>query len=203
MWEARTTGVGVPGLSAAAEVVISGADQIVSLTLEPGIAFSGRVMFEGTSIKPPANLTKTRAELSPARSGSIVGLTAANLTATGEFTIPNVPAGRYSLSAVLPLPPHESGWYVKSVTAGGAETLDTGIDVRSGADMSGAVITMTDRPTEIAGTMSDSTGAAAPEYFIIVFSADQAHWTPSSRRIMQTRPSSDGSFSFRNLPPGH
>jgi hypothetical protein len=61
---------------------------------------------------------------------------------------------------------------------------------------------MTDRPTELSGTMTDATGAAAPEYFMIVFSADPAHWVPSSRRIMQTRPSSDGSFVFRNLPPG-
>ena len=131
-----------------------------------------------------------------------MGAVSADLKASGEFTIGSVPSGRFTLTAILPVPSHESGWYVKSVMAGGVETLDAGIEIRAGADMSGAVITMTDRPTEIAGTMTDSTGAAAPEYFIIVFSADQAHWTPGNRRIMQTRPSSDGSFSFRNLPPG-
>jgi hypothetical protein len=65
-----------------------------------------------------------------------------------------------------------------------------------------AVVTMTDRTTEISGTMSDATGRPAPDYFIIVFPADRALWSPMSRRILQTRPAQDGKYTFRSLPSG-
>lgn len=37
---------------------------------------------------------------------------------------------------------------------------------------------------------------------MIVFSTDHALWNATSRRVVATRPAADGSFSFRNLPPG-
>ena len=37
---------------------------------------------------------------------------------------------------------------------------------------------------------------------MIVFARDQTYWTPQSRRIQAKRPSSDGRFTFPNLPPG-
>jgi hypothetical protein len=37
---------------------------------------------------------------------------------------------------------------------------------------------------------------------VIVFPADKTLWTWQTRRIQQARPSHDGKFAFRNLPPG-
>ena len=61
---------------------------------------------------------------------------------------------------------------------------------------------MTDRVSETAGTIQDSAGQAAPEYFIVAFPSDRALWAWNSRRIQQARPGRDGRFSFRNLPAG-
>lgn len=38
--------------------------------------------------------------------------------------------------------------------------------------------------------------------FIVVFSTNRRFWFPNSRRIVSVRPSSTGSYSIRNLPPG-
>ena len=64
------------------------------------------------------------------------------------------------------------------------------------------VITFTDRPAELSGSMMDGDGRPAPEYFIVVFAADKAYWAPQSRRIQAKRPGTDGRFVFSNLPPG-
>ena len=37
---------------------------------------------------------------------------------------------------------------------------------------------------------------------MIVFPVDNRHWIPSSRRVQGVRPSTDGRFTFRNLPAG-
>ena len=47
----------------------------------------------------------------------------------------------------------------------------------------------------------DPAGRAATEYYILVFSADRAHWTPGSRRVRTTRPATDGAFTIKGIPP--
>lgn len=203
---AGAVGADSPSLFATTEVRVSGGDQSLTLQLQPGVSVSGRIAFDASTIKPPADLTRVRVGLVPFQTTSVPvapGLVSmVSATATGEFTINNVPPGRYRIEVTLPLPSHESGWYPKSMTLAGQEAFEGWAEIRSGAPVTGALLTMTDRPTEISGTMTDATGAPAPEFFIIVFSADQSHWVPRSRRIGQVRPASDGLFVFRNLPPG-
>ena len=192
-------------LIAVAEVRVSGVDQALTLPLQPGVSVSGRITFEGSTVKPPADLTRVRVFANAAPTGPVGAPGSSSsgaVSASGEFTIANVRPGRYRLEATLPLPPHESGWYPKSVSIAGQEAYEGWAEVRPGGNVTGAVITMTDRPTEISGTMTDATGAPAPEYFMIAFSADQSHWIPGGRRIQQVRPASDGLFVFRHLPPG-
>jgi hypothetical protein len=68
-------------------------------------------------------------------------------------------------------------------------------------DVSGAVLTLTDRPSELSGTFRAASGQAAPEFFVVVLPADRALW-PSARRLKSTRPASDGRFAFSGLPAG-
>jgi hypothetical protein len=82
----------------------------------------------------------------------------------------------------------------------GRDTLDTPVDLREGTD--GAVITFTDRTTELNGTIQDASGQPAPEYHVVVFARDKAHWIAQSRRIRTARPGVDGKYVIHNLPPG-
>ncbi len=78
--------------------------------------------------------------------------------------------------------------------------LDVPIDLREGAD--NAVITFTDRITELTGMIQDAGGQPAPEYHIVLFSRDKTYWAPTSRRIRTVRPAADGKYVMPHLPPG-
>ena len=45
-------------------------------------------------------------------------------------------------------------------------------------------------------------GKPATDYTIVVAPSDNRFWIPGSRRIVTTRPSTDGRYLFRALPPG-
>ncbi len=193
---------GPPAAGAAAlfgmtTIAMSGSDVDTTVTLESGVAVSGRLVFEGNTLKPPADLTKIRVSLTAVRSKiPSLGVPAVNADAAGAFTFPGVTPGRYRLTAV-----GTGGWQVKSAVVDGRDTLDTPIDIGRG-DVRDAAITFTDLVSEISGDLLDTAGHPAPGYFIIVFPVDQTYWVPQSRRIQSTRPASDGKFRVQNLPPG-
>jgi len=70
------------------------------------------------------------------------------------------------------------------------------------ADLTGVVLTLSDRFTELSGTAEGGTGIAGAEPAVLVFPADRVFWQPRSRRIAWTKPDASGGFVFRGLPPG-
>jgi hypothetical protein len=70
-------------------------------------------------------------------------------------------------------------------------------------DVEGILITFTDRAAEVTGSVVDARGQAAPEYTVVVFAKDNAFWLPQSRRVVLTRPASNGTYRVRGLPPGN
>jgi len=90
---------------------------------------------------------------------------------------------------------------MKSVVSNGVDTLDSALEV-STADVSGIVITFTDRPTDLSGRLLDAAGRPAPEYSVVAFSSDRAFWTLGARRLRTARPDSEGKFQVQGLPPG-
>jgi hypothetical protein len=85
---------------------------------------------------------------------------------------------------------------------GGRDVSDVPFEVKPSQDVSGLLVTFTDRPTELSGTVIDQAGRAAPGFPIVVFSTDRTYWTIGSRRVQQARPSSDGKYKLSGLPPG-
>jgi hypothetical protein len=188
---------------ARADVVLDGQDiSGVSLTLQPGMVIAGKVQLEGTNTQPP-DLSRVRVNLMPAQvPGEIsLGQTQIQPDATGSFSISGVTPGRYRLMASIPSPrPDTLGWQLKSSMVHGRDTLDDPIDLRESTD--GAVVTFTDRVTELNGAILDAGGQPAPEYTVVVFARDKTYWTSQSRRIRTVRPAADGKFVMPNVPPG-
>jgi hypothetical protein len=187
---------------ASTQVVVEGENITgLSLSLEPGLTISGQVRFEGTAMTPPADLRSIRVSANPAAPGSVsFAPGAVNVTSDGRFTIAGVTPGRYRLSASFPGSGRPGGWLLKSVVAGGQDSLDAPFTLPANQHVMDATITFTDRLAQIAGTLQNAAGAA--DYTVVLFPADQSRWTPQSRRIQGVRPSADGVFTFRNLPAG-
>jgi hypothetical protein len=61
---------------------------------------------------------------------------------------------------------------------------------------------VTDRITELTGTVTDATGRPAGDDWIVVFSADKKHWWSGSRRMRLVRPEAKGLYRLRSLPAG-
>jgi hypothetical protein len=117
--------------------------------------------------------------------------------ASGDFAITDVMPGRYILRV--------SGaprWYLRSSVVNGQDTLDVPIDITGDRDISGAVVTMVDRTSELSGTLSDNMGRPLSDLAVIVFPQDQQLWLPGARRVRTSRPATDGRYQFRDLPPG-
>jgi hypothetical protein len=65
-----------------------------------------------------------------------------------------------------------------------------------------AVITLSDRASELTGTVADARGQPASGHDLVVFGTESASWFPSSRRIASVRPGLEGRYTIRNLPAG-
>jgi len=94
------------------------------------------------------------------------------------------------------------GWVLKSAMLGGRDIADAAIDIKPGEDVSGIVVTFTDRPTEIAGTVYDQAGRVTANFPIVIFSTDRGYWSAGSRRVQLVRPATDGRFRAVGLPAG-
>lgn len=152
---------------------------------------SGRIRFESSELEPPANLSALRVSLPAVATGSGIslGTSPAPVTATGAFTFNGVTPGRDRLlSTVPPGVPKATKWALKSAVVDGRDVLDSLLEIQPGQHVSFAVVTFTDRPTEITGALQDAQDAPASDYFIIVFAADPRFWPPPSRRVQSVRP---------------
>jgi hypothetical protein len=155
-----------------AEVTVSDYD-ILDLVLQflPGTSVSGRIAFRGS--QPLPDVTKIRLMLNAVPTIQGTALTPPPLTPQqdGSFTFTKVPPGKYRLSMI-----GGGAWSLRSAIVNGRYTLDQPLEVLPGQDVSGIAVTATDRTTEIAGTLLDQLGRPTPEYAIVVFSTDRAHW---------------------------
>jgi hypothetical protein len=94
-----------------------------------------------------------------------------------------------------------TGWAVKSITLDGAHITDAPFDVKPGSRIDGLVVTLTDRLTEISGSVRDQRGQPVADYVIVVFPDDQKLWGSQSRYVTTARPNQNGSYSVKGLPP--
>jgi len=163
----------------------------VTLDLRPGRSVSGQITLD--MARPPTSSTVTvRMATAPGEAQSIGGLPAAQVDASGRFTIPDVPPGRYVFSASLP---------VRSARLGSVELIDSYLDVSGNEDIQGIQVLVSDKSSTLSGLITPGGDYDASEYTIIVASSDPDHWRPGSRRVVTTRANLAGRYTA-TLPPG-
>lgn len=186
----------------------------IGLTLREGLKVSGTLVFEGTTKAAPESVRVSLATPNAAMAGmpDIVPLlrmnpSIAQVKADATFELAGLMPGVYKLSVMMPgmrLVPTEAGegWMVKSVRLGERDLADVGVDLNGGADLTGVVVTLTDRPSELTGRVLDGNAQPVAMFPIVVFSTDRAHWGATGRRVHSVQPATDGSFVIAGLPAG-
>jgi hypothetical protein len=143
----------------------------------------------------PAQTSGVKVTLIPAEPG--LSPTRALLPTQDGLEAKLIP-GRYFVR-VGSIPP---GWAIRSMTAGGQNLLDEPLELLESTDAYIAV-TLTDRVTEVIGSVRDARMRSAAGATIIVFPASASNdgaWGP--HRVKETRASTGGVFVVRGLPPG-
>ena len=182
------------GLYGSIDIVVEGRPVEASFVLEPGVTVSGRVVFDGATPAPASPLFPLLL-----RQRWTIGGGGGDTSPDGGFRMLRVVPGRYTLG-INGRPP--AGWVLRSVTINGVDVTDSTFEIRRGESVENVVITLTDRPAEISGTLQDAQGQPAPEYALIVFPADSKRWVVRSPRTQHVRPDIRGRFVARNLPAG-
>jgi uncharacterized protein (DUF2141 family) len=174
------------------------------VTLSPGPRVSGRLEFEGSMERPaPASLTGMRIMLDrsdgSASPDSLLATQTGHPDEDGQFKTYGVPPGRY----VLRVNPMPAGWFLKSAIYQSRDIADLPLELES-KDANGVVITFTDSPARLSGTVRGANGPD-PTAVVLVYPVDSEAWSSSgarARRMRTARAAKDGSYSLLALPGG-
>jgi hypothetical protein len=180
-----------------------------ALQSQPGrilVAVSGRIVFEGASrrdfMEPfllAVSNQPTGSFLSPpppSQRSLMVGLNRPAVSLEG-FTVKAYP-GTY----IIGWQPRSAPWSVKAMTSGGRDILDLPITLSPNAPIDDAVVTFTDKATEVSGFLVGSDGAPLLGAMAMIFSADARYWYPGSGRIQMVLGDGTGRYMLSALSPG-
>jgi hypothetical protein len=196
----------VMDLWAEAPIAVDGNDlSDITLRLQPGMTITGRVVFEGAI--PPPDLTRVRISLLlPPTSGVRMGVPQAAVNADGSFELAGVTPGAYRIDGYAPgfaIDPAAPSWSLRSASLKGRNLTDLPFEVRPNESLSGVTITFIDKTTEVSGTLFDSAGRPAPDYYVMAYPADRGWWFQNARALRTpVRPDSTGKYTIKGLPAG-
>jgi hypothetical protein len=184
-------------LVAVAHVVLDGSDVVVPLVLQKGSHARGRVVLDPDSerirtVTPPmvsvrfeaANPAETLPVMSP-------------FPVHGDWTFD---VGGLIGRRVLRVGVLTDGWMLRSATLGGRDIADTPLEF-SGGDIDGIEVVLTDRVTNVSGTIVDADGCPAPGATVVLLAEDRRRWGPDTRFVVAVRADQNGRFRHLNLPP--
>jgi hypothetical protein len=195
-------------LWANAEVTVAGQDITgVVLELQKGTTVTGQVVLHSAATTQAVDFTKAIMNLIPATLEANMMMfgnptSPATVEASGRFTISDVFPGSYRISASFPGATAAPGWVVHSATVEGEDVLDTPLEVTGRSSVSGMVVTLTDRLTELSGIVVDEKGKPATDQTLVLYPVEEKYRVFQSRRIRTTRAGEDGRYTFRAVPPG-
>lgn len=198
---------------AVADLDVRGQDiKGLNLVLQPGGTVSGMLVFDSGGAPIPADVSRVRVGLSMTGRNSywqmgnvrignmLADVPLAQISPTSTFQLVGIGPARYEFTCTLP-PDLAPVWKVRSAMYDGRDLLDEVI-VGPNVRLEGVAITVSDKRTEISGTLLSGTGQPTAGYFVVAFPADRALWRAGSRRNMSARPATNGRYTFSDPPAG-
>ena len=179
-------------------VAVAGEDLTnITLVTSVGARLTGTVTIgQGSAAKPPATGIQITAQPVPA-GGRGMGARPARVDADGTFTLTNLFGPRLILVNGLP-----ADLTLEAVIVAGADVTDTLVDFGPNQAIENAHIVLSDRVTQISGSVSDPDGKPSRDFTVVVFPEDETKWVAPSRYLRSARPDQQGLFKVRGLPSG-
>jgi hypothetical protein len=84
----------------------------------------------------------------------------------------------------------------------GRDIADRPLEGRSGEEIAGIQIVLTNRLAKLGGRITNGDGAPVPDGTVIVFSQDAGKWHDGSRFVRAARPDQEGQYQIDALLPG-
>jgi hypothetical protein len=188
---------------ASVPVTVAGSD-ISGLTIvtAAGGSVSGRVVAQGQSAQKPNIRGVQILAMADAGTQTLMGMAGrafgnGRVNDDGTFELRGLFGAQVFRITGIP-----TGWTLKSIVLDGQDITDAPFEFRSGSRLSGLVVTLIDRVTEVSGTVKDTRGQNVTDYVLVIFPQEPALRTSQSRFVRALRPSQTGAFSVTGLPPG-
>ncbi len=163
------------------------------LVTRPGATVSGVIT---TDTSQPPSFTPDRLQISTIASPPATAMPggAARVNPDWTFSLANLFDARlFRVSA-------PQGWALKQVLLNGQDITDTPTEFAAAQTVSGVQVVLTDKVTNVSGSITDARGNPVTDAAVVVFPADDRLWTFQSRFIRTTRPDQDGRYEIRGLP---
>ncbi len=197
------TGVTVPEV-ANSPVSTSGADVIgLRITTSPGTTAVGRVEWEGraprTGADGPLRIVTSAADKRPAILGLPSSDGGANGTVGADDTFRIAALMGRVLFTPTGVPPQ---WTLKAVIVNGEDVTVSGADATGLGGETQVRVVLTDKVTDLTGTVRTAGGAAATDYVVVVLPESPVEAATAARYTRTARPDQRGAFRLRALPPG-
>jgi len=111
--------------------------------------------------------------------------------------------GKYSLRLQMQTTGNGASWTVESAFADGIDILDSPLVLTASSPaVSNVVVTISTRHSLLSGVLETPTREPTAALTVLAFATDSAMWRAPFRRVQAVRPSTDGRYSFHDLPPG-
>ncbi len=181
----------------------------VALVLQPGGTVSGNIVVESSGTPAPTDYSTFRVDapdVNPLPFGAAFGGRGGGPLGAGGRAEKN---GAFQIGSLMPGAHYirftgaaQGPWTLKAVRAGGQDVTDVPIEIKPGQNVDNITVVLSDRTTELSGTVRDAKGDGMSALTVIAFSIDQQYWRPQSRYIQVGRTDQAGAYRIRGLPPG-
>jgi hypothetical protein len=171
-----------------------------TIRASPGATLEGRIIIEGA--REPTifdfRLAPLQLDLDLGPATDLSTLSGPVLQSDGTFYQKRLYGPTRFVLATAP-----EGWYLKSITVGGAEITEGYFDFGTGsATFDGAEIVLSRAGATVSGAVSDVRAVSDRRYSVVVFAVDRRRWFAGSGHLKYARARPDGSFQVHSLPPG-
>jgi hypothetical protein len=168
------------------------------VTTSAGATVNGRLVFDGTARRdgPNGRIRVVAQSTGLTQLASAADADNGSVADDGSFALKGV-RGQVLFRVVA-----GAAWAVKSVSHEGVDITDTPVDLTGPDGLAGLTIVLTDKLTDVSGTVTDARGQPLKEFLVVVQPAEPKSAAVFTRYLRTARPEQDGRFRVRGLPPG-